>query len=61
MAVLLAKHRNKWENTLHMDGYYVVGVIAIPLPEFGYIITIVSKEEKTYLWFVVDNPQCTYP
>jgi hypothetical protein len=33
-----------------MDGYYVVGVTPIPYyPRYRCIITIVSKEEKTYL------------
>ena len=29
-----------------MDGYYVLGVIAIPYLGFGCIITVVSKEEE---------------
>ena len=40
---------NKWENALHMDGYYMVGVTPILHPGYKCIITLVSKEEKTYL------------
>lgn len=39
-----------------MDAYYVVGAMAIPYLEYGWIITIGSKEEKTYL---VSCPECT--
>jgi hypothetical protein len=42
-----------------MDGYYVVGVIAIPYPRFGVIIKIVSKEDNAYHATIGDIPQCT--
>ena len=44
-----------------MDGYYVVGVIAIPYLGYGCIVTVISKEEKTYLVSVVDNPHHNCP
>ena len=37
-----------------MDGYYVVGVTPIPYLKYGCIITIVSKEEKTYPVSIAD-------
>ena len=43
------------------DGYYVVGVIPILYPEHGCIITIVSKEEKTYLVSIAYILQYTCP
>lgn len=58
MAVPLLKHRNIWQSTLHMNGYCVVGVVAIPYPGVSCIITTVSKEERTYLVSIADNPQC---
>ena len=42
-----------------MDGYYMVGVTTIPYPRYRSIITIVSKEDKTYLVSIAHNPQCT--
>ena len=44
-----------------MDGYYVVGVTPIPYLGYGCIITIVSKDDKTYLVSIANIPQCTYP
>ncbi len=44
-----------------MKGYYVVGVIPIPYRGYGCIISIVFKEEKTYLVSIADIPQCTCP
>jgi hypothetical protein len=61
LLVPLHEHINKWENPLHMDDYYVVGVMAISYHGYGSIITIVSKEEKTYLLSITKNPQCTCP
>ena len=61
MATPLSEHMKKWESTLHMDGYYVVGVTLIPYPGYGCIITIVSKEEKTHLVSIAYIPQCTCP
>ena len=45
-----------------MDGYYVVGVIAIPYPRFGVIIKIVSKKDNAYHATIGDIPQrtCTH-
>ena len=57
-TTLLLEHRNKWESALHVDGYNVVGVLAIPYLGFNYIITIVSKEDMTHLVSIADNPQC---
>ena len=45
------------KNTLHMHRYYMMSVIAIP--NHGYIITIVSKEEKTNLVSISNNLQRT--
>ena len=42
-----------------MDGYYVVGVTAIPYPGFGMLINIVSKEDIAYHVIIGDVPQCT--
>jgi hypothetical protein len=39
-----------------MDGYRVVGVIAIPYPIFGVIINIVSKELIAYRVKIGNNP-----
>ena len=39
-----------------MDGYYVLGVIAIPYLEFGVIINIISEEENTYCLKLSDIP-----
>ena len=61
MLAPLLEHKNKWESALHMDGYYVVGVIAIPYLGYGCIVTVISKEEKTYLMSVVDNPHHNCP
>ena len=61
MAAPLIKHKNKWESALHMEGYYVVGVTPIPSPGYGCIISIVSKEEKTFYVSIADIPQCTCP
>jgi hypothetical protein len=44
-----------------MEGYYVVGVIAIPYPGFGVIINIVSKHDITYHVTIGDIPHCTCP
>ena len=52
------KHMNNWEIPLHINGYCVVGVIAIPCPSYRSIITIFFKEGKTYLMFIVDIPYC---
>ena len=49
----------KWESAFHMNGYYMLGVITIPYLGFGCIITIVSKEERTNLMSIANNPQCT--
>jgi hypothetical protein len=43
----LANNKNKWESAGLMEGYYVVGVTAIPYPGFGVIINIVSKYDIT--------------
>ena len=61
MATPLLKHRNIRESALHMDGYYVVGVIPVPYSGYKCIITIVSKVEKTYFASIADIPQCTCP
>ena len=54
----LLEHISKWKTILHMDGYYVVGVIAIPYPRSGCIVSILS-EEKAYLMSIADIPHCT--
>jgi hypothetical protein len=55
----VADHKNKWESDRFMDGYYEVGVTAIPYPSFGVIINIVSKEDITYRGTIGDIPHCT--
>ena len=60
-AAPLADHKNKWESAGLMDGYYVVGVTAIPYPGFGVIINIVSKQDITYHVTIGDIPHCTCP
>ena len=57
LSMPLHEHMNKWESPLHMDGYYVVGVAAIPYHGYGSIIIIVFKEEKTYLMSITYNQQ----
>ena len=49
MVAPLPEHINEWKSILHMDGYYVMGVTTIPYHGFGCILTIVSKENMTYL------------
>jgi hypothetical protein len=47
-------HKKNGESIGLMDGYYVVGVIAIPYPGFGVIINIISKEGVAY-HVIIDN------
>jgi hypothetical protein len=54
-------HKNKWESVGLMDGYYVVGITAIPYPEFGVLINIVSKEDMTYRVTIGNIQHCTCP
>ena len=54
-------HKNIWESAGLMDGYYVVGVTAIPYPSFDVIIHIVSKEDIAYRVTIGDIPHCTCP
>ena len=61
MAAPLVEHTIKWESALHMDEYYVVGVTPTPYPRYKCIISIVSKEEKTYLVSMVDISQWSCP
>ena len=55
-----ADHKNKWENDGFMDGYYVVGVTAIPYPSYGVIINV-SKDDITYRITIGDIPHCMCP
>ena len=59
--VPMAYYKNKWESVGLMDGYYVVGVTAIPYPGYGVIINIASKEDLTYRITIGDIPHCTCP
>ena len=43
----MENHKIKWESTELIDGYYVVGVVAISYPRFGVLINIVSEEYIT--------------
>ena len=52
-------HENKWESTGFMDNDYVVGVTTMPYPGFGIIISIISKEDNSYLVASGNNPYCT--
>jgi hypothetical protein len=52
-------HKNKWESAGLTDGYYVVGITAIPYPGFGVLINIVFKEDITYRVTIGDMPHCT--
>jgi hypothetical protein len=52
-------HKNEWEGAGLMDGYYVVGITAIPYLGFGVLINIVSKEDITYRVTIGDMPHCT--
>lgn len=45
----------------HLDGYYVVGVIAIPYPGLGMIINIIYKEDNSYRVTIGDIPHWTCP
>jgi len=56
-----ADHKNKCESAGLMDGYFVVGVTAIPYPRFGVIINLVSKEDITYRVTIADIPHCICP
>ena len=42
-----------------MDGYYVVGIIAIPYIGFGLVINIVSKEDIAYRVTIGNITYCT--
>ena len=55
----LPDHKNKWESAGLIEGYYVVGVTAIPYPGFEVIINIVSKQDITYHVTIGDIPYCT--
>jgi hypothetical protein len=52
-------HKNKWESAGLTDGYYVVGITAVPYPGFGVLINIVSKEDITYCVTIGNMPHCT--
>ena len=54
-------HKNKWEITRLMNGYYVVGVIAIAFPRCEVIINIVFKEDIAYHVIISDISHCTCP
>jgi hypothetical protein len=54
-------HKNKCNNVGLTDGYYVVGVTAIPYPSYGVIINIVSKVDIRYCITIGDIPHCTCP
>ena len=41
-----------------MDGYYVVGLTVISCLGYGCIITMVRKQNKTYLVSITDFMQC---
>jgi hypothetical protein len=59
MVASLPDHKNKWELALHMNGYYVVWVTAIPYLGFDRILNIVSKEDRICLISITNHPQCT--
>jgi hypothetical protein len=61
LSAPMPDHKNKWESAGLMDGYYVVGVTAIPYPGFGVLINIVSKEDISYRVTIGDIPHCTCP
>ena len=44
-----------------MEGYYVVGVIAIPYLGFRVIINIVSREDNSYCVVIGDIPNLHAP
>jgi hypothetical protein len=44
-----------------MDGYYVVGITAIPYLGFGVLINIISKEDITYRVTIGDMLYCSCP
>jgi hypothetical protein len=48
IATPTTDHKNKWECSGLMDGYYMVGVFAIQYPSFGVISNIISKEDIAY-------------
>ena len=54
-----ADYKNKWESVGFMDGYYMVGVTAIPYPCYGVIINIFSQKDITYHITMDDIPHCT--
>ena len=60
LATPKVDHKNKWESTGFMDGYYVVGIIATPYPGCGVPINIVSKDDHTYRITLGNMPHCTY-
>ena len=61
LAAPTIDHKNKWESAGLMDGYYVVGITAIPYLGFGVLINIVSKEAITYRVTIGDMPHCSCP
>jgi hypothetical protein len=55
----LTAHKNKWESARLIEGYYVVGVTAIPYMGLGVIINIVSNHDITYHVTFGNIPHCT--
>ena len=60
-VVFLIGTQSQKLTTRPMDGYYVVGVTAIPYPGFGVLIIIVSKEDIAYCVTITDMPHGTCP
>lgn len=54
----LPQHTNKWENELHMEVYYVMGVSNVPCPRYKCMRVIVF-EEKTYHMAIAKISQST--
>ena len=59
LATPTTNYKNKWEGDKPMDGYDVVGVVAILYQRFGVIINIVCKEDNCYYVTIGNTPQCT--
>ena len=54
-----SNHKNKWESTRLMDGYYLVGVTPISCHGSRVVIYIVSKANIAYHVTIGNIPYCT--
>jgi hypothetical protein len=61
LSTLTTYCKRKWESVGLMDGYYVVGVTAIPYLGFGVLLNIVSKDDIAHQVTIGDISHCICP